>query len=82
MAPAAQAPGPLGRKPIADRLVPDQVDGEEHGWGFSPRRISNVGCIALRAKTPCRWAIKIEKRLFDVVERWQSPVDRARLEIV
>ena len=64
MASVAQVSCSLGR--LTDRLVPDKVDRAEHGLGFSPRRISKVGCIALRAKTPCRWAIKIGMRLFDV----------------
>ena len=64
------------------RLVLDQVDGQEHGWVFVPQQISNVGCVVIRRKTPWGWTSRIVGRLFDVMERWQSPVDRARLEIV
>ena len=68
--------------PYGVRLVPDQVDGQEHGWVFVPQEISNVGCVVMRRKTPWGWTSKIVERLFNVMERWQSPVDRARLEIV
>ena len=63
-------------------MVLDEVDGQAHGWVFVPQEISNVGCVVMRQKTPWGWASKIVGRLFDVMERWQSPVDRARLEIV
>ena len=60
----------------------DQVDRQAHGWVFVPQEVNIVDCVIMRRTTPWGWATKIIERFFDVTEWWQSPVDRARLEIV